>query len=69
MVAPEGREGGEGRTGTPFGGRVMGIVTGFDATGWEERAAGGGGAGGGVGWVAPLSMSKTCGGALDGGAA
>lgn len=66
MVAPVGRDGGEGKTGMPFGGKVTLIVTGLDAAGWLGV---GRGAGGGVGRVALLSLFDDCRGALDGGAA
>lgn len=66
IVAPEGIDGGDGRTGIPFGGRVIGIVTGFTA---PESGGGGGGGGGGAGVDVCWSVaSLCCGGAVDGGA-
>ena len=55
IVAPVGSDGGDGRTGTPFGGRVTGIVTGLAAA----VAGGSGGAAGGrdTGNAASLSWS------------
>ena len=60
MVAPEGTDGGDGKTGTPFGGSVTGIVTGLAAV----VAGGSGGAAGGrdTGNAASLSSSSPRGG-------
>lgn len=76
-VAPEGKEGGAGRTGTPFGGSVMviGVELGPAGLGDEDASAeGGGGAGGGAGGVDDVNCTSTLvfvGGAFedDGGAA
>lgn len=77
IVAPVGSDGGEGRTGTPFGGRLMGRTTGLAPAalgGWvgSPTVGGSGGADGAAGGdvvaTATWLLSGPCGGALGGAA-